>query len=936
VQRPRLAQRLNEGLEAGRKVTLVSAPAGFGKTTCVMDWLDTMRSRPAAWLTLDPADDEPARFFAYFATALQKIHPGVGRAVLGALESGSLPPVDLLIAQILNDIPPGCAPFLLALDDFHVLRNPALLQAVERWIALQPPTMHLVLLTREDPPMALARLRANNLLTEIRAEELRFSAEEAALFLQDCMGLALADTEVRLLDARTEGWVVGLQLASLALRPQPGAPPPPVRSGEQTAFLARLSGSRRFILSYLTEEVLNRQPKDVREFLLKTSILDRLTGDLCDALTGRSGSAALLEQLTGANLFLTRLDAEQPWYRFHPLFADLLRSHFKQHSPHEALRDLHQRASRWFAAAASQAAAQSGQPGERAALAGQAIQHALAAFDPAFAVELVETHALDLLNQWYIRTVAEWMRALPPDWTAASPQANLAFARVHLVRGEISQAGPYLERLHTRFSTSPELPPALRASWLALQSTLLGAQGLVQESAAVASQAVTVAGQAVAGSAAELPANRVAHEAASSALAYGYLALASAYQGMGETDRAMQAYQKLTDLGRASGSLISELLGASALALLYIQRGQIHQAYHLALLAVERAESAGTMPPILSAIYGELGTITFHWFQLDLAEQYIQRSAQIAALGSFSDAALYYAVFRSRLCLMQDDAAGAAREVAAAARQMQADAPTVVREEVVAQQVNVLLAQGAVEQAQHLLVEESLRLFGQPRLPQPDGPIAFDHGVLYLASLRYLLVQAQHTRQEDGTGLTPTGALAEGLRLAGRLVDALLAQQFLALALEALLTRAQLQAAAGNPQASLADVSLALDLAEPEGLIDIFVWAAIWMPGAPLVQALRQLRQAESHTAFIERILAAFPRKAAPSIGPSAGLPEPLTAREREVLELIAQGSSYAEIAVRLVVSINTVRTHIKAIYSKLDARDRLSAVETARRRGVL
>ena len=309
VQRPRILQALRSGLAAGRSLTLVSAPAGFGKTTCVCEWLESV-DLPVAWLALDPADDDPGRFFTYLLAALQKVDENLGREIQRVLRAGELPPAEVISTALINDILERRGRFLLVLDDFHVIQDRFILQVLEKLITnlfqagLQQP-LHLALITREDPPLPLARLRANNQLTEIRAAELRFTPAEAERFLNEVLGLYLSQADLAALEERTEGWIVGLHLAGLSIRDR----------ADPSGFIASLSGSHRYILSYLTEEVLSRQPEEIQQFLLDTSILEQLCGDLCDSVaghsgqTGKGGGRALLERLCSANLFLVPLEA---------------------------------------------------------------------------------------------------------------------------------------------------------------------------------------------------------------------------------------------------------------------------------------------------------------------------------------------------------------------------------------------------------------------------------------------------------------------------------------------------------------------------------------------------------------------------------------------------------------------------------------------------
>ncbi|MDY7042161.1 MAG: LuxR family transcriptional regulator, partial [Chloroflexota bacterium] len=451
VSRPRLIKRLNAGLH--RKLTLVSAPAGFGKTTCISAWVHGLDC-PVTWLSLDPADDDPGRFFAYLVAALQEVDASLGREIEGVLRSGQLPPGEIISTTLSNDIQELEGRFLLILDDFQVIQDRFILEVLEKLVANLPQPLHLVLLTREDPPLPLARLRANNQLTEIRAGDLRFTGPEADRFLNEVMALSLSQADIAVLEDKTEGWIVGLQLAGLSVRDR----------ADPSAFIATLSGSHRFILSYLTEQVLSRLPEETQSFLLKTSILDRLSGDLCNAVTGRTDGHALLERLLSANLFLIPLDDEQRWYRYHHLFADLLRD-LQNTRQKDETTELHRRASSWYA---------------QAGMASEAIRHALAAEDYALAVHLLENHAMDMIMQGYAKTVNSWVQAIPMEWSSLSPRTNLALAWMHLLRGAYSQASPYLERLEGSFSSpqvSKEDRQSLEAERLVMQSLLLNMEG---------------------------------------------------------------------------------------------------------------------------------------------------------------------------------------------------------------------------------------------------------------------------------------------------------------------------------------------------------------------------------------------------------------------------------------------------------------------------
>src|SRR5881392_2441255 len=337
VSRPRLLERLNEGLH--RKLTLIAAPAGFGKTTLVSAWVEGIERPRArtAWLSLDEGDNDPARFLAYLVAALQTIAAHIGEGLLGVLQSPQPPPTESILTALLNEITTLPDNFVLVLDDYHVIDAKPVDQALAYLVEHLPPQMHLVIATREDPDLPLARLRARGHLTELRATDLRFTASEAAGFLTQVMGLNLSTEDIAALEDRTEGWIAGLQLAALSMQGHQDTP----------GFIRAFAGDNRYIVDYLVEEVLQRQPESVRSFLLQTAILDRLHGPLCDAVTGQEEGNALLQALERGNFFIVPLDDKRQWYRYHHLFAEVLSAHLLAEQP-DQVATLHRRASAWY------------------------------------------------------------------------------------------------------------------------------------------------------------------------------------------------------------------------------------------------------------------------------------------------------------------------------------------------------------------------------------------------------------------------------------------------------------------------------------------------------------------------------------------------------------------------------------------------------------
>lgn len=900
VERPYLTQHLHEGLALNRQLTLVSAPAGFGKTTCISEWLNTLNNRPVSWLSLDPAADDPGRFFTYLVAALQKVEPNLGQEIENVLHSGQLPPDEVISATLINDIIAFKKQFLLVLDDFHVIQDPSILQVLETIITNLPPPLHLVLVTREDPPLPLARLRANNQLTEIRAKDLRFTNRDAARFLNEVLNLSLSAADVSALEAKTEGWIVGLQLAALSLRDR----------SDPSAFITKLSGSHRFILDYLTEQVLSQQPEEIQRFLLQTSILDKFNSDLCKAVAGREDGRFLLEQLLNANLFLIPLDDEQKWYRYHHLFADLLRDRQVALGKAETAV-LHQRASQWYA---------------QEKMVSEAMTHALAAEDFATAVTLLEDHALHQIMQGYVKTVNGWVEAIPEQWRTQSPRTNLAFAWMHLLRGAYLQAAPYLEELESSFSTSQltEDKRAMKAEWLVMRSLLLNMEGKTAEGVALANEAL-----------------KIVPKQDGRVRSLVYFGLATNYQALEKYELAVDAYQKAIQHGQAAENLIAEMLSVSGLAMLAFERGQLHLAYEIAAPASDRIEQAGPLSPIATVVYGILGEIYYQWHQTEKARQHYQHALELSTLGGYKSGMINCRVLLSRLSQLEGDLATAVCKIKEALALIQLESPDYVRQEVVAQQVCVYLAQDRLTAAQSLLQGEGFSFgdhFSFPPLSS-DQTISHSLGLLYNSSLRFLLYQTR-------TGHNPAN-LKVGIELASQLTERARRGQSTAVALEALLLQAQMQAVLGNHRASQADYLSAVKLGEPEGFIGVFL-----EQGRSVAKAVAKLAQQHRldtiQSNYVKCLLDAFTDRA-PSSGeteetiversaerePLAHI-DSLTDRELEVLSLMMEGLKYKEIAAKLVVSVNTVRYHVKAIYGKLKVNNRTQAIEMARQHQIL
>ena len=429
VFRPRLIERLNEGLH--RKLTLISAPAGFGKTTLVSEWVAGCE-RPSAWLSLDEGDNDPTRFLAYLVAALQTVAANIGKGVLGMLQSPQPPPTESILTALLNELTAIPDNFVLILDDYHVIDARPIDHTLTFLVEHLPPQMHLVIATREDPQLPLARLRVRGQLTELRVSDLRFTPSEAAEFLNQRMALNLSAEDITALEARTEGWIAGLQLAAISLQGHKDA----------TGFIKSFTGSHHFVLDYLVEEVLQQQPESVQTFLLRTSILERLCGPLCDAvvLDPSASGRETLEYLEHANLFIVPLDNERRWYRYHHLFADLLRQRLHQSTAASKgdemgdVAELHRRASAWY---------------EDNGLELEAFHHATAANDVEHAERLIEGKGMPLHFRGAVTPVLNWLKSLPTTVLDNHPSLWTTYASVLLVTGQVTSVEQTLHSAET-------------------------------------------------------------------------------------------------------------------------------------------------------------------------------------------------------------------------------------------------------------------------------------------------------------------------------------------------------------------------------------------------------------------------------------------------------------------------------------------------------
>ncbi|TAJ99556.1 MAG: LuxR family transcriptional regulator [Chloroflexota bacterium] len=860
VLRPRLVERLNEGLAAGHRLTLVSAPAGFGKTTLVGEWVAGC-GRPVAWLSLDEGDSDPSRFLAYLVAALQTAAPRIGDGLLTVLRSPQAPPpTEATLTALLNDIATIPNDVVIVLDDYHVLDAKPVDDALAFLVEHLPPQVHLVIATREDPALPLARLRARGQLTELRGTDLRFTPSETAAFLNQVMDLDLSTDEVGALEGRTEGWIAGLQLAAISLQGREDA----------AGFIASFAGSHHFVLDYLVEEVLQRQSEPVQAFLLRTSILDRLCGPLCDAvlLDASAPGQETLEYLDRANLFIVPLDSERRWYRYHHLFADLLRRRLQSEVSSGAVDEDHLRATQWY---------------EANGLEIEAFQHAAAGHDVERAERLIEGNGMPLHFRGALVPILRWLESLPTTLLDARPSLWVTYAQVLLSSGQ-----------------NTGIEPKLQAAERALQDARTDdrTRDLVGRIASVRAflvwgphQTETIIAQSRRALEHLDPDNLPFRTAAALSLGHACVLL-------GDRSGARQALTEVTAISAASGNTIYEILGSIGLGYIEELDNRLGLAVETYRHAIELA--AGLPFPFVCEAHLGLARVHYQWNDLDATRQHREQSLQLARQIADSDRLVACEVMLARLALARGDAAGAAAILAKADRATRQHDFVLQVPEVAAAQVLAFLRLGDVAAAAHVVRAHHLPL-SQARVHLAQGDPS-----------RALAVLEPYRRQ-----------MAE---------KAWADQQLLALVLLAVAFDAHRER---DKAAELLDE--ALTLAEPGGFIRIFV-----DEGAPMARLLYEACSRWVHPGYVRQVLAAFPvpgtdEDASPTT-PASGthLAEPLSARELEVLPLIAEGLTNQEIAVRLYLSLHTVKAHARNIYAKLGVSSRTQAVATGRDLGLL
>jgi LuxR family maltose regulon positive regulatory protein len=896
VRRARLQEMLNANQKI--KLILVSAPAGFGKTTLLSDWLQGVE-RSVAWISLDRGDNDLTRFLSYVVMALQGIQENFGISILDMVHSPKPPPMESIFVSLINAVTERFDPFYLILDDYHVITESAVHEAIIFLVDHLPPSMQMVLSSRADPPWPIARLRARGELLELRAKDLRFTHHEAHQFLTKVMDFDLKGDELKALELRTEGWIVGLQMAALSMQGQ----------DDVSGFIQAFTGSNRFILDYLMEEVLERQPPGIQDFLLRTSVLERMSASLCDALVkGKDtgywildtegdgnlqspiSSQQILEYLDQRNLFVIPLDNEREWYRYHHLFSDLLRSRLQQVEPH-LLPDLYGQASDWC---------------DENGFMVEAVQYALSAKNFERASQLVEENALNMIHHGELTTVLGWFSDFPEEILEIRPWLHIHHAWALLYLGQLESAEGLIRKVE-------DLLEGFEDSRIAeaqhLMSHVLAIRANLEEVRGDRPLAARLAGEALG----LLPESELIMR--SSLLMLRSFCL----QWSGNYKEAAQISQEAVALGKSIGNQDVVVMALNDLAALQIYQAKLHDALATCEKALEinrESSERGSVIPISSigVTYLYMSRVLLEWNDLDTALEAVMKGLELRRQWGGLDIEAVGNVDLIRIFL----ARGALEEAQEAILRSKTVSPEMAALQLPVAEARVFLAMGEAAAAVQVIEKRGVHI---------SGAIDLGYIPLYPALAKALI---QDGRIEEALGLLERfQGVVEEKGLTSYLIDALV-------------QKAMAMQKQGEDEKALDLLTEALILAEPEGFIHTFI-----DEGAAMGKLLLMLEPRGFKTDYVEKLLGELENETkedgpvtitlAAEVGEAQlSLVEPLTERELQVLRLLRTDLSAKEIADELFVAISTVRSHIKRIYSKLDVHTRLEAISAARDLGLI
>jgi LuxR family maltose regulon positive regulatory protein len=878
-------ERLNAGLK--KPLTLISAPAGFGKTSLMSEWRIGNESRiPAAWLSLDEGDNDPSRFWSYLIASLETLQHNSFDATRGLLQSPQPVPPESIASSIVHELESFPNDHVLVLDDLHVITSTFIQRGLAFLLDHLPPKSHLVILTRADPSLPLSRLRVRDQLTELRATDLRFTLDEVTAFLSRTMGLSLTPEQIASLEAHTEGWIAGLQLAALSMQGR----------GDVGDFVASFAGSHHYVVDYLVEEVLSLQSEKTRNFLLKTSILERMNAPLCNTLTGESDGQPMLEKLEQANLFVVGLDNERQWYRYHQLFADVLQIRLRQSNP-ECLNELHGRAAMWL---------------EQNKYLPEALRHALAGGDKERAGRLAEQNDAQMLARGELVALLGWLEALK-DLVQERPQLCIDKAWALMLTGQVEEVESLLERAEQLISdcTSDEMGHRIRGNIAAIRCYMASRSGDAPRCLELGQRALEFLSESNPG------VRGVVH-----------MAMGGTYLLRGDTATAIQSMREAGRLGKLAGNLHVAVTAISSVANILMAQGQLYQSAEMYREALQLAYLPdGRILPIAGRVFSGLSRLSYEWNDLSAALAYAQQTFELGQKWGNADSLVTAHVMLGRISQARGDSRSADESMRNAenlvrTRQLM---PTSA-EWVEMTRVWLWLVQGNLEACER---------WKRSNDPKPAGKKTLNEGKRLILA-RILLAEKNHT-----IALKILSQLLHENETAGHWGSVI----------ELLVLQTLTYQQQGETPAALNTLERALSLAEPEGYIRIFL-----DQGKPMKELLRRMKdhkrlkddpstlpRASSGRMknFVHKLLAFFDDNSSgtPALQPDASVPhlshvliDPLSERELEILGLITAGKSNQEIAHELVLAVGTVKKHVSNIFNKLNVDSRTRCIAQAQK----
>jgi LuxR family maltose regulon positive regulatory protein len=880
LPRDYLIRRLEQAT-AGELI-LVSTPAGFGKTTLLASWAKGTK-KPVAWLSLDRDDNDPTHLWRYIVTAIGRVHSGIGEQALSLLNAPAQPTPKAVVTALVNELAAHEDELVLVLDDYHSIESPAVHDSLTFLLEHLTSRMHVVISTRSDPPIPLARLRARGQLAELRAADLRFTLEEAATLLRGVWELTLSEESIAALEGRTEGWVTGLQLAALSLR----------GSSDPARFIQGFTGSNRYILDYLTEEVLEGQPENVQAFLLQTSILERLNAALCEAVleVDKKACQQILKHLERANLFLVPLDEQRHWYRYHHLFADLLLTRLQSADPGRVL-ELHRKAAAWY---------------EAHELVSEALRQTQAAGETAWAARLVERNVEEVLRRGEGETLRGWLAVLPKEVVLSRPRLALAQAIAAFNAGRVREAEPLLDEAELAFTAGPNDPyePSVGKE-MSMLSNVPASIALLRASLAAL--------RGDAGLAADLARQAQAYlaEGERGPLISLHWNMAMADWMRGRLADAERAFASIVSEGREAGEPHLMLTAGAVLGRIQRAQGSLGAALRTYQECLEFATQTGPSV-VLSAAVAHVGMAEVY-YERDELERALRHANEGISLGRQLTSTQALAIGLATLAWIRQamgDPVGAQQAMNEAYQVIPSPEIVALHNPVPANRARLSLAQGDVQEVSRWLEERGLAGEDEP---------GYARELEYLVLTRYLLSQ-----NEPGRALKLLERLEAAAKAQGRLGSMIEIQALQALGLRAV----------GKTDHAMRTLAHALILAEPERYIRTFVNEGRQMAGL-LHHALSRGVTA-SYTAGLLSTFPTLDRGIHTSTPPiTYPINQPLSARELEVLHLLAGGASNQEIAEELSIALTTARKHVSNVLGKLGVHNRTQAVSRGRDLGLL